>query len=571
MKSLKSRISLLAMCLGIFVVMLDTTIMNIALPEIQTNLNTSLAAVSWALNAYTIIFAATCIPLGKLANVYGKKAFYVGALILFALGSIFSGLSQNVIFLICGRVFQSFGAAVLFPLSMDLAISTQPNRLNRKATLFVGITQGLASAFGPTLGGVITQFMGWRWIFLINAPIVLIALILSIYALPNHLPREESKIDWLGSGLTVVALFSLTMALIQFRYWGLSWPIYSLLGIVILTATLFIIWERHVSVPMIDFSLFNNTNFNLASIATLFGQLLLVGFMVIMPTFLTNMFDKTAFESALLVTPATMMIFVLSPMAGLLVRRLNPQKLLALGFLLISFGYWGLASLSTPLNYSFYIGYCFLIGAGCGVIVGPISVLSTVGFKGSQLTASQSVIGVLRQLGTVLAVALFVSGLNLNIVNAKNHSLSFACNQIERVSVSQTEKKHIIKKIKNNLDHHQTKEAHQNINNTLLNRKDALVNQHYQRYLTAKGLSSKELPLRIQKEIKHNIALKISHSLMQLSNALDKIQQHIKKEYVQSFTKLYLYAAPVALLIALIFFFVPVKPISLRRPDSEKQ
>jgi len=244
----------------------------------------------------------------------------------------------------------------------------------------------------------------------------------------------------------VVALFSLTMALIQFRYWGLSWPIYSLLGIFILTATLFIIWERHVSVPMIDFSLFNNTNFNLASIATLFGQLLLVGFMVIMPTFLTNMFDKTAFESALLVTPATMMIFVLSPMAGLLVRRLNPQKLLALGFLLISFGYWVLASLSTPLNYSFYIGYCSLIGAGYGVIVGPISVLSTVGFRGSQLTASQSVIGVLRQLGTVLAVALFVSGLNLNIVNAKNHSLSFACNQIERVSVSQIEKKHIIKR-----------------------------------------------------------------------------------------------------------------------------
>ncbi|MHC6174940.1 MFS transporter [Lactiplantibacillus plantarum] len=571
MKSLKSKISLLAMCLGIFVVMLDTTIMNIALPEIQTNLNTSLAAVSWALNAYTIIFAATCIPLGKLANIYGKKAFYVGALILFALGSIFSGLSQNVIFLICGRVFQSFGAAVLFPLSMDLAISTQPNRLKRKATLFVGITQGSAAAFGPTLGGVITQFMGWRWIFLINVPIVLIALILSIYALPNHLPREESKIDWLGSGLTVIALFSLTMALVQFRYWGLSWPIYSLLATFIVATTLFVVWEHYVTVPMIDFSLFKNTNFDLASTATLFGQLLLVGFMVIVPTFLTNMFDRTAFESALLVTPATVMIFVLSPMAGVLVRHLNPKKLLALGFLLISLGYIGLATLTTSLNYTLYIGYCILIGAGYGTIVGPISVLSTVGFEGIHLTASQSVIGVLRQLGTVLAVALFVSGLNLNIANAKKNSLNFARAQVEQANISKTEQANIINKVKSNLDHHQTKEAHQNINNTLLSRKDALVNQNYQRYLAAKGLRSKELPLRMQKEIKHNIALKVNHSLVKLSNALDKIQRHIKKECVQSFTKLYLYAAPIALLIALIFFFVPVKPISLRRPDSEKQ
>ncbi|MCP0887962.1 MFS transporter [Ligilactobacillus sp. WILCCON 0076] len=332
MENLKSKTSLLAMCLGIFVVMLDTTIMNIALPEIQTSLNTSLTAVSWALNAYTIIFAATCIPLGKLANIYGKKAFYIGALLLFALGSVCSGLSQNVALLICGRILQSFGAAVLFPLSMDLAISTQPDRFKRKATLFVGITQGSASAFGPTLGGLITQYMGWRWIFLINAPVVIIALILSVYALPNHLPLEKSKIDWLGSGLTVVTLFSLTMALIQLRYWGFSWPIYSLLAIFIVAVTLFIIREHHVEVPMIDFKLFKNTNFDLASTATLFGQLLLVGFMVIMPTFLTNMFGKTAFESALLVTPTTAMIFVLSPMAGLLVRRLNPKKLLALGF-----------------------------------------------------------------------------------------------------------------------------------------------------------------------------------------------------------------------------------------------
>lgn len=571
MEKIKSKTALIAMCLGIFVVMLDTTIMNIALPEIQTSLNASLTAVSWALNAYTIIFAATCIPLGKLANIYGKKGFYVGALIVFALGSIFSGLSTSVAFLICGRILQSFGAAVLFPLSMDLAISTQTDRFKRKATLFVGITQGSASAFGPTLGGLITQFMGWRWIFLINVPVVILALILSIYALPNHLQPEKSKIDWLGSGLTVVALFSLTMALIQFRYWGFDWKIYSLLITFAISTILFAVWEHHVSIPMIDFKLFKNTNFNLASTATLFGQLLLVGFMVIMPTFLTNMFDKTAFESALLVTPATVMIFVLSPMAGLLVRRLNPKKLLALGFLLISLGYLGLATLTTSLNYLLYIGYCFLIGAGYGVIVGPISVLSTASFKGSQLTASQSVIGVLRQLGTVLAVALFVSGLNFNIANAKQSSLTFANNQVEQLNISKSEKTHVENRIKENLDHHSTKEAHQNISNNLLSQKKVIVDQQYQKYLNDKGMSSTTIPPEVSGQIKQGIATKVDHLLTQLSNVLIKIQQHIKQEYVQAFTKLYLYAAPIALLIALIFFFIPVKPISLRRPDGNEK
>ncbi|MCP0887961.1 hypothetical protein LB941_11525 [Ligilactobacillus sp. WILCCON 0076] len=238
-----------------------------------------------------------------------------------------------------------------------------------------------------------------------------------------------------------------------------------------------------------------------------------------------------------------------------------------MAFLLISLGYLGLSTLTTSINYPLYVGYSFLVGAGYGVIVGPISVLSTVGFKGSQLTASQSVIGVLRQLGTVLAVALFVSGLNFNIANAKKNSLAYARNQIEQISISKAEKKHIVKKIKTNLNHHQTKEAHQNISNNLMSKKDSLVNQQY---LQDKGISSATLPPQISEKIRQSITKKVNHLLTQLSNTLVQIQQRIKKEYVQAFTKLYLYAAPFALVIAVIFFFIPVKPISLRRPNNEK-
>lgn len=152
----------------------------------------------------------------------------------------------------------------------------------------------------------------------------------------------------------------------------------------------------------------------------------------------------------------------------------------------------------------------------------------------------------------------------------KKNSLAYARNQIEQISISKAEKKHIVKKIKTNLNYHQTKEAHQNISNNLMSKKDSLVNQQYQKYLKDKGISSATLPPQISEKIRQSITRKVNHLLTQLSNTLVQIQQRIKKEYVQAFTKLYLYAAPFALVIAIIFFFIPVKSISLRRPNNEK-
>lgn len=202
----RKTVCIIAMCLGIFVTMLDTTIMNIALPSIRLSLDTNLNNLSWALNAYTITFAALTIPFGKLANIYGKKLFYLIALLLFLVGSVVSGISTTLFLLVLGRIIQSLGAAILFPLSMDLAISTQPNDWKGKAALFVGITQGGASATGPVLGGIITQYLGWRYIFLINIPIVVISFFLSLYALPKNIEKEQTKVDWLGTILAVVSL-----------------------------------------------------------------------------------------------------------------------------------------------------------------------------------------------------------------------------------------------------------------------------------------------------------------------------------------------------------------------------
>ncbi|WP_395319981.1 DHA2 family efflux MFS transporter permease subunit [Fructilactobacillus frigidiflavus] len=567
MKSQKSSIILFAMCLGIFIVMLDTTIMNIALPEIQTSLHTNLTNISWALNAYTIIFAATCIPLGKLANVYGKKPFYLAALLIFILGSSVSGISQNIVILIIGRILQSFGAAILFPLSMDLGLSTQPTTLKNKATLFMGITQGAAAALGPTIGGFITEYLGWRAIFLINLPIGIVSLLICWIYLPKNIEKESTKIDWLGSGLAIVGLFSLTMALIQVRFWGLDYRILLLTVIFIISALLFYFWEKHTSVPMIDFKLFTNGNFNLSAISTLFSQLLLVGFMVIMPTFFTNLFNKTAFESALLITPASLMIFILSPMAGLLISKINSKYLLSLGFVCLGLGYLGLSTLTNSMNYSMYLIYCCLIGAGYGLLVGPISVLSTAEFTGSQLTASQSVIGVLRQLGTVLAVAIFVSCLNFNLATAKQQSLKIVHYKINKIQDSVSTKNRIIKQFQVQLNQQPKAQSHKNQSAIIMNKQDKLVEQKYQQYLSANHLPN-NLPSEIQSKIKTKISKLVHIRLLNIMTVVKNLQREIKQSYVKAFTNLYLYAAPFSFILAILIFFLPIKPLRSKKHEK---
>lgn len=411
---IKKRILTIAMCMGIFVTMLDTTIMNIALPSINTSLNTTLGSISWSLNAYTIVFAALTIPLGKLANIFGKKLFYILGLLFFATGSLISGISTTLLFLITGRIVQSIGASILFPLSMDLAISSQEVKQRGKAALIIGITQGGASALGPVLGGVITQFLGWRYIFLINIPIIFISFLFSLYALPNNMVRENSKVDWLGTVTAISALASLTLIIIQFNKWKVMLNIV-FFAIFIFSAILFFIFEKKSDSPMINLELFKNSSFSIASIGTILSQFFLVGFMVITPTFLTTIYKKSELSASFLVTPTSLLIFLIAPFAGKAVKQINSKNLLSFGFLLMGFGYLLLSHLLLPFNYLVYLVGGVLLGIGYGVVVGPISILSTEGLTGSLLTTTQSMMGVLRQIGSILSVAIFISSLTTNM------------------------------------------------------------------------------------------------------------------------------------------------------------
>lgn len=444
-----TRLIQFTMCVSIFLCMLDTTIMNITLPAIQTGLGVSLHQLSWALNIYTIIFAVFTIPLSRIAEIKGKHKVYLIGLITFMMGSLLSGLAINLTFLIIGRVIQSFGAAILFPVSMTIGIASAPLNKRKQVIATLGITQGIAAALGPVIGGLLTQFLSWHWVFFINLPLLILALILCLTTLSfKNETVLKVTIDWLGTFFLMLALFTLVLALLNTdRYGFYSTQVLGLLSIFIISTGLLIWIESKVSDPIINLALFKNRNFNAASLTSVLSNFYLIGANVLLPTFFTKIQGTTELKAALLITPISFMIFIWSPISATLLDKLGPRKLMFIGFMFMSAGYFSLFH----INFDHLIQVimtCSLIGAGYGILIGPIVVLSTANFTGELLTASQSISGVLRQIGITLSIAVFVTALTGNI----NYQKKLVTHDIKQLVTQSTLNKHQQENLLDNIE-----------------------------------------------------------------------------------------------------------------------
>lgn len=418
----------LVMCIGIFMTMLDTTIMNITIPAIVQDMHISLENISWALNIYTILFAVCSIPFGRIAEIYGRNKVYMMGLVVFALGSMMCGISEGSGMLIASRAVQSLGAAILFPTSMVIGVSSVPLSKRSTALALLGMTQGLAAALGPTVGGIITEYFSWRYVFFVNVPISVAALILCLFLLKF---RGESRlrvsIDWPGLALSSLAILSVVLVLVKGQSWGWLSPGAVACYIAFPIALSLFLWvESRVKYPMIPLKLFGDRQFNGAAVTVVVSSFFLVGVTVLLPTFLTGVQGKSELSAALLVTPISAMIFVFSPLAALIIRKIGTVLTVCVGFALMGTAYYVLYSGNLEQGHFWLILGCMLLGAGYGTIAGPITVLAASSFEGELLAASQSVAAVLRQIGVVLAVAVYVSTLTHNIDYAKQNIMQFA-------------------------------------------------------------------------------------------------------------------------------------------------
>ncbi|GAB6988527.1 MFS transporter [Paenibacillus pini] len=565
------------MCIGIFLCMIDTTIMNIALPSIQQNLNVSLEKMSWVLNVYTMSIAVLAIPLGRFAELFGRGKVYVGGLVIFCLGSLTCAMAVNGDMLIASRFIQSIGAAILLTSSFTIGVSAMPIEKRGVALSILGIMQGLSAAMGPTIGGIITQNLSWKWIFLVNVPFSIVALVLVIRMLNlRNEPRVKARIDWIGLVLSSTAIFTLTLSLIKGGTWGWgSGKSLTCYAVAVISLIVFILIERRLPYAMVNLKLFRDRFFVGSSLLMIVGNVFLIGVMVLLPTFLTRMMDKTEFAAALMVTPISFMIFLMAPIASALIRIFGKTVVIISGFALMGFSYYLLSHLGTASSVSEIVVACLLLGTGYGLIVGPITVMSASNFEGEMLAASQSVIQMFRQVGMVLAISIFVALLTSNLKDSEANSLSYAKAQLDELKVDQTVKQNVTQRVQERIN-----EQNVSVDNTGGKQEEAFVTpQERQRLIDlnveqqlAKVPSGKREAAKAA--IVTAVTKKVDDNIKQITDTLTaystKIKSYTVNAMANSFASLYHFFMPFIFCFALLGFIFVEKRVPVVREQQSK-
>ncbi len=326
-------ITLLVTCLGLFMVFLDGSIVNVALPTIQADLHAQLSDLQWVVDAYTLPFAALMLTAGTLGDRFGRKRLFLAGLVLFLLGSLLCGVAPTLGWLLVGRVVQGTGAAALSPGSLAVLVAAFPEPRQRAQAigLWAGIS-GVGLAAGPLVGGVLIQLSSWPAIFFVNLPVGIVALALGWPLLSESRNPKAQRIDLPGQVLVTGALTCLIMALIESS--SQSWTSPLILGLfsgaaVCLAA--FLLVEARVREPMLPLGLFRNRMFSVANVAGLLLGFAMLGTFFFITQFLQSVQGYTPLEAGLRTLPTTAGMFVIAPLAGLLTARLGPRLPIVLG------------------------------------------------------------------------------------------------------------------------------------------------------------------------------------------------------------------------------------------------
>ncbi len=400
--------------LGVFMSILDQTIVNIAIPRLQSAFGADIHSVQWVLTAYILAQGVATPTAAYFADTLGIKRFYIISLAAFTLGSALCGLAWSLPVLIVFRVLQGLGGAALFPLSITLLFREFPPQERGTAMGLFGVPALLAPALGPTLGGYLVTFVGWQAIFYVNVPVGIIAIILSIFLLREYRPEGQTRFDPVGFIFVSLGLISLLYALSSASTDGwTSTTVVGFLSIGLLSLALFVATELIIAnrggQPLLDLRLFANGPFRAAMIANSLVIFSLFGGLFLFPLYLQNIRGLSAFQSGLILLPQALAAMVSVIIGGRLVDRIGVRAVMIPGLLILAFATWQLTYISINSPYGWLQLMFVLRGVALGLTVQPLTVAMMSEISSRQLAQASSLSTVNRAVASSFGIAVLAT------------------------------------------------------------------------------------------------------------------------------------------------------------------
>ncbi|NNN18470.1 MAG: MFS transporter [Acidimicrobiaceae bacterium] len=400
-----------ALMLGMLLAALDQTIVATALPTIVGDLG-GLNHLSWVVTAYLLTSTAATPLYGKISDLFGRKALFQIAIVLFLIGSALSGLSQNMGELIAFRAIQGLGGGGLFAMVMAIIGDIVPARDRGKYQGLIGAVFAAASVLGPLAGGFFTDSLSWRWIFYVNLPIGIIALVVTSVVLKLPVNKNRHYIDFLGSALVAAAVTGILLITV----WGgntYAWTSSTILGLAVISVLLiaaFIYVEFHSPDPVLPLSLFRNQIFSVSSILGFVTGFLMFGAIIFLPEYQQVVRGASAIKSGLMLIPLTVGVVLASVGSGILISRRGKYKVFPIiGSVVVTVGLYLMSTLKVDTTYTIQAAMMFVTGFGIGLSMQVIVLATQNGVEHKDLGTATSAISFFRTMGGAVGTSFFGS------------------------------------------------------------------------------------------------------------------------------------------------------------------
>ena len=397
-----------AMCFALFMAMLDNTVVNVALPRISQDLGSGISGLQWIIDAYTLVFASLMLSGGTLGDIFGRKRFFLVGLSIFTVGSLLCALAPSLTVLIGGRGVQGLGAALLMPGSLSILTNTflDPRERAQAIGIWAGIS-GMALAAGPVVGGLLVARFGWQSVFFLNVPIGVIAFAVCVLAVRESRNREGRHLDLPGQALAIVALGSLTYALIEANNHGwTSNIILTLFGVAVISLVAFVLVERRSTSPMLQLAFLRNRTFAAGATCAAAVSFGMFGMFFFLSLFFQNIQGYTPLEAGLRALPNTVMIILFAPLAGRLAGRIGSRLPMTVGLTFNALSLFLFTQVQVHTSYTRIWPLLSLAGLGMAMVMSPMTSAVMNSVPPQRAGMASATTSASREIGGVFGIAL---------------------------------------------------------------------------------------------------------------------------------------------------------------------